>query len=547
MNKALLALLLFLTMGSLQARTWFALFGSDDCDECAQIKTIWKGRPQPAKDPVLIYICIDKNENYSFLKKIEKELNITRPSLSFPVLLIGQTMTAGLEGFLDEFDNLEQRLDKIPEHLLLQPLQQLANTTDGNMTAWNASPETPAHAPGSPDLAVLPEQKAELLYFLAKGCQKCSRQLRELHQLKEQIPSLRLACYDVATADGQILLQRTVNQFQIPQGDDNLAPLVAWNQGYVTGRLATAEELAQALAAQAKDSAEPFWHTPISQNERQDWTSRQTSITDTATIGLVFLAGLFDGLNPCAFATSIFLIGYLLYLKRRPRDIVIVGGAFCFGVFLTYLLFGFGLSFLIDFLNRFFWIKTVIYLLFALAALVLAIMNLKDGLAYRRTGKTQDMDLGLSLDTHRKIHDRIKAMTAKASTWLMAPAAVVLGTVVSSMELACTGQIYLPTLAAINSQGLDFRATMLLLLYNLAFIIPLVIISILAAMGFGAKRIAAWAKDNLANTKFILAAIFLAIAILMAVFVIREWPTQDKATTANDCLLETTSATNQQD
>jgi cytochrome c biogenesis protein CcdA/glutaredoxin len=547
MNKALLALLLFLTMGSLQARTWFALFGSDDCDECAQIKAMWKSRPQPAKDPVLIYICIDKNENYAFLKKIEKELNITRPSLSFPVLLLGQTMIAGLEGFLDEFDNLEQRLGKIPEHPLLQPLQQLANTTDGNMTAWNASRETPAYAQPSSDMAVLPEQKAELLYFLAKGCQKCSRQLRELHQLKEQIPSLQLSCYDVATADGQILLQRTVNHFQIPQGDDNLAPLVAWNHGYVTGRLATAEELAQALTAQAEDKAEPFWHAPISQKERQDWTSRQTSLTDTATIGLVFLAGLFDGLNPCAFATSIFLIGYLLYLKRKPKDIVIVGASFCFGVFLTYLLFGFGLSFLIDFLNSFFWIKTVIYLLFALAALILAVMNIKDGLSYRRTGKTQDMDLGLSLDTHRKIHDRIKAMTAKASTWLMAPAAVVLGTVVSSMELACTGQIYLPTLAAINSQGLDFRATMLLLLYNLAFIIPLVIISILAAMGFGAKRIAAWAKDNLANTKFILAAIFLAIAILMAVFVIREWPSQDKATTASDCLLETTPATNLQD
>ncbi|MBP1582815.1 MAG: hypothetical protein J6866_02565, partial [Victivallales bacterium] len=254
---------LLLTLGSLQARTWFALFGSDDCDECAQIKAIWKSRPQPAKDAVLIYICIDKNENYAFLKKIEKELGIARPSLSFPVILLGQTMTAGLDGFLDEFDNLEQHLSQIPENALLKPLQQLADATVGNMATWNASLEASPAVQSSSETSTqdgsngsLAIQSPELLYFLAKGCQKCSRQLRELHQLKEEFPTLRLACYDVATADGQILLQRTVNQFQIPQGDDNLAPLVAWNQGYVTGRLATAEELAKALLQQAKDSTE---------------------------------------------------------------------------------------------------------------------------------------------------------------------------------------------------------------------------------------------------------------------------------------------------
>ena len=58
------------------------------------------------------------------------------------------------------------------------------------------------------------------------------------------------------------------------------------------------------------------------------------------TAGLVLIAGLLDGLNPCAFATIIMLISYLTLMGINQRIIIWTGITFTLGVFLTYLLIG---------------------------------------------------------------------------------------------------------------------------------------------------------------------------------------------------------------
>ena len=55
-------------------------------------------------------------------------------------------------------------------------------------------------------------------------------------------------------------------------------------------------------------------------------------------------AGLIDGINPCAFATLVFFIGYLTTMKRTGKEVLWVGGAFTLGVFIVYFLTGLGLS-----------------------------------------------------------------------------------------------------------------------------------------------------------------------------------------------------------
>jgi cytochrome c biogenesis protein CcdA len=124
------------------------------------------------------------------------------------------------------------------------------------------------------------------------------------------------------------------------------------------------------------------------------------------------------------------------------------------------------------------------------------------------------MAFGLDKETHRRIHGWIKRLTDQKS-WLMMPAALLLGAIVSSMELACTGQIYLPILAAINADGIDLRAVLLLLLYNFFFILPLAIITAMTVMGVGAQPVAAWARNHVFATKVAMAVLFAGLAVLM--------------------------------
>ncbi|MFA6931928.1 MAG: hypothetical protein WCT05_16515, partial [Lentisphaeria bacterium] len=133
-------------------------------------------------------------------------------------------------------------------------------------------------------------------------------------------------------------------------------------------------------------------------------------------------------------------------------------------------------------------------------------------------GKASTMSLGLSSGTHQRIHEKIRALAEKRS-WLMLPAALLLGAVVSSLEFACTGQVYLPTLAAINAQGLNGRAFGLLLLYNLFFILPLVLLTILAICGVEAKGMANWARNHVFASKIVLAVFFALVSLLMFWFI----------------------------
>jgi len=262
-----------------------------------------------------------------------------------------------------------------------------------------------------------------------------------------------------------------------------------------------------------------FWLEPLTADELKGERQRLKTFLDTMTIGSVIMGGLVDGVNPCAFATSVFLISYLLYLKKRRREILVVGGCFCIGVFLTYFLYGLALSYVLEKIQSWPWVRIAVYGGFGICGFVLCVMHLRDAVRYRRTGKASDMDMGLSKETHRGIHDKIKKFTT-VHAWLLGPAAIILGAIVSSMELVCTGQVLFPVLTVLMKDGVTVRALLLLLLYNVLFIVPLAVITVLAAYGVGAKALGDWAKRHVYATKLLMAALFAVLGLTMLLMLI---------------------------
>ena len=500
------------------------LFGTPDCEECASLKNYWAMHYDNSESPALVFLNVEKNENYRFLNQVEKALDLKEAPASFPVLLIGRQLKSGVQAFYDVEDNLSEHLRDVPSGLPLRDMIQEA--VDKQPNASMISLDIPAEsletsAPPQPDTVsqvkdtpTTESSPCELLFFRQPGCQKCSRQTHELNLLKKVFPDLKVSEVDITTLKGQAMLTRVRNYFNLPNDDHNLAPMVVWLDGYATGRLARADELSRKLQDAVGKQLPTFWHTPFSDEELNQESRRLSNFMNVVSWPAVITGGLADGVNPCAFATSIFLISYLIYLKRRRYEIIIVGLLFCIGVFITYFCYGLALSYLLDFLKRWSWIKTLLFGGFGIAGLVLAFLHLRDALRYRKSGQIHDMDMGLSKESHRSIHAKIRAFT-RINSVLMAPAALVLGIVVSSMELACTGQIYLSVLAAISGQGLTPRFLLLLSVYNLCFIIPLVVITCLAAYGVDAKPLEAWAKRNVFTTKLLMAAMFALLSCIM--------------------------------
>jgi cytochrome c biogenesis protein CcdA len=92
-------------------------------------------------------------------------------------------------------------------------------------------------------------------------------------------------------------------------------------------------------------------------------------------------------------------------------------------------------------------------------------------------------------------------------------AAFLSGIVISLLELACTGQVYAPIIYQIQKGRLD--AVLWLVIYNLAFVTPLVVIFLLAYGGLRSETLIAFQKKHTFAVKLGLAFLFLGLALVI--------------------------------
>jgi cytochrome c biogenesis protein CcdA len=119
----------------------------------------------------------------------------------------------------------------------------------------------------------------------------------------------------------------------------------------------------------------------------------------------------------------------------------------------------------------------------------------------------------MTLNLPHKLRMRINATIRKGrKSEAFVAGAFVTGIVVSFLELACTGQVYLPTILFVTSQPeLRAQGTLFLLIYNVLFILPLVVVFVLAYYGTGAKQLSNFLQERASTVKLGLALLFFAL------------------------------------
>jgi cytochrome c biogenesis protein CcdA len=226
---------------------------------------------------------------------------------------------------------------------------------------------------------------------------------------------------------------------------------------------------------------------------------------------LVAGAGLLDGLNPCAFTTIILLVSYLHLFGADARRIYWTGTMFTLGVFATYFIIGLTFYHYLQNVLLSPAIATGVNLVLLMAVLLLAFLSLGDGLRVLKTGAS-----GSILKLPRALGDALEARIREHTRSSMGPLAApfLLGSLVSGIELTCTGQVYIPIVTMIADPQYRLRAVTYLLVYNLAFILPLLVVFLLASWG---RLRAGLGKSRtfVATVKFGNAALFSIMAVIL--------------------------------
>ncbi|MCK4314491.1 MAG: hypothetical protein KAX24_01855 [Anaerolineae bacterium] len=192
------------------------------------------------------------------------------------------------------------------------------------------------------------------------------------------------------------------------------------------------------------------------------------AVGERSLLPLVLTTGFLDGLNPCAFAVLLFFIAFLFTIRRTAASIWAMGLIYVAAIYLAYFLIGLGLMQAVLFTgNHHLMAKIGSWLVIGLG-----LVNLKDYFF-------PQLPIHLRIPTiaHGTIQDWLKRATF--------PAAAVGGFLVGLCTFPCSGGIYVAIVGLLATRATYLQGVGYLGLYNLAFVLPLLII----LAGVGNRRV----------------------------------------------------------
>lgn len=433
-------------------------------------------------------------ENYRLLVELEKRYQVKGGQ--WPEVFVGSEALAGEEA-------IRQGLAALIEKYLA------AGGVDFPSPDLPVAVGTPA-----PVVTAAGPLTVNLAYFYNPGCKECDRVSRDLEYLQGRYPNLRVTQFNIE--ENKPLNEVLSRQARLPQEKHRVAPAVFVGNEALVGADVSVPGLEALLDRYVKTGAAATWEQI---DPAQLEAASQGIVEEFRSYGALTVigAGLVDGLNPCAFATVVFFISYLAFVGRSRREMLLVGSAFTLGVFVAYFLVGLGVMQFVKAISGLPVVRQVVYGTMAIACLAFAGTSLHDAWQARR-GRPEAMRMRLPRVLRQQVHNVIRQNSSRPAFVAMA---ALTGFVVSLIELACTGQVYLPTITYVMGKPeLRVHAISYLVLYNGFFVLPLVVVFVVASLGVSSSRLAGLVQRQTGLVKLLTAGVFVLLGIWLLVTVV---------------------------
>jgi len=223
-----------------------------------------------------------------------------------------------------------------------------------------------------------------------------------------------------------------------------------------------------------------------------------------------FFIAIVDGFNPCNLFILTLLITLMISVSHSRKRIYAVGYSFIFVVYIFYFLF------MAAWLNIFRYIGFIdpFRITIAIIALIAGIINCKEFFFYRKgiTLMVQDKHVGPLKKRIKHVSEIVK----KGSMSTLIGSSLLLAIFSSLVELPCTAGF--PIIYTGILTGTVLKPSVMyyayLLLYNLFYVLPLIVIITIFGYAFKGKQIS---KNTMALIKFIGGAIMILLGIILLV------------------------------
>ena len=229
------------------------------------------------------------------------------------------------------------------------------------------------------------------------------------------------------------------------------------------------------------------------------------SATDSARAMLlpaVLLTGLVDGINPCAMAILLFFVSFLFTIRKSRVSIARMGAVYIAAVYVVYFMVGLGLL-RASTLFQGHWLGQV----GAVLLMLLGTTNLLGAIFPKFPIRLEIPEVG---------KEGLKKWMYRATL----PASLILGTLMGLESFPCSGGPYVAILGLLGSQTSFWEGLGYLALYNVMFILPLVVVLGLSLNPVLGAKIQAWERSSSRTVRGATGGVMAVLGLALLVWVL---------------------------
>ncbi len=183
---------------------------------------------------------------------------------------------------------------------------------------------------------------------------------------------------------------------------------------------------------------------------------------DAPILPVVLISGFIDSFNPCAISLLLIYISMMFTLQKDRKEIFYFGLTYVLSIYITYLLIGLGLLRAGTLFTTY-----PISKVGAVVVILFGLLNIKE---YFFPNAPFSIRIPL----------KVRALVSKYAYKATIASAIIVGILIGLYEFPCSGAIYLAVISLLSSKTSFFTGLSYLLLYNLMFILPLILIFVAA-------------------------------------------------------------------
>lgn len=203
-------------------------------------------------------------------------------------------------------------------------------------------------------------------------------------------------------------------------------------------------------------------------------------VSDLSLPVLTIILGAMDSINPCSFFILLFLLSILLYTRSRRR-MILIGSIFIFFSGFVYFIIMVLLLQAFNLTGE----QVLVTILAGIIAIIFGILNIKDFFFFKKGPSASIPDSKKS-----KLYGQMRKIVKITSIPSLIAATVILAISANTVELLCSLNLPVIYTAVLTSSNIGMSESYLyLILYNLIYVLPLLIITAIVVITLGRKKL----------------------------------------------------------